>query len=165
MNISIRKSYYMNTYRKKFLLNRGFTLLELLVVIAIIGMLTSFIFVQMTGFRANSRDATREESIKQIQNGLDLYHVTHLRYPICAEVIINGSNDCLSSALVNDGVFNSVPVDPLGGGTGVLPCGDSNPNLFEFCYESATGSDYIIQYNLETNTIQGKDAEWQTVLP
>lgn len=139
----------------------GFTLLELLVVIAIIGMLTSFIFVQMTSFRANSRDATREESIKQIQNALGLYHVTHLRYPICAEVVINGATDCLSSALVGDGVFNASPIDPLGRGAGVPPCGSANPNLFEFCYESATGFSYSIQYHLETSSIQGKNAGWQ----
>ncbi|MDP2676446.1 MAG: prepilin-type N-terminal cleavage/methylation domain-containing protein [bacterium] len=139
----------------------GFTILELLVVIAIIGMLASFLFVQMTGFRANSRDATREENIRQIKNGLDLYHVTHFRYPaICSESAIDGTADCLSVELINDGVFSKTPVDPFGSsGT----CGD--PDDYLFCYESVDGSTYTLRYNLETGSIPGKNQGWQTTAP
>ncbi|PIR69656.1 MAG: hypothetical protein COU47_02000 [Candidatus Niyogibacteria bacterium CG10_big_fil_rev_8_21_14_0_10_46_36] len=153
---------HMLAHKKKNVMSAGgFTILELLVVLAIIGMLASFVFVQTGGFRSNSRDANREESIKQLQNGLDLYHVTHLRYPICSEVVINGTTDCLSAALVGDGAFNAAPTDPLGPVTGT--CGD--PGDYVFCYESTDGVSYTIQYHLETDTVLGKSAGWQTVGP
>lgn len=146
----------------------GFTILEMLVVLAVIGLIASFVLVQTTGIRAKSRDANREESVKQFQNGLDLYHVTHLRYPICAKGVINGTTDCLSAALIADGAFTAVPIDPLGGASG-NPVDCANPpavsGVYIFCYESIDGASYILWHNLETDSIQGKNQGWQTVSP
>lgn len=138
----------------------GFTLIELLVVTAILAMLLSIIFIRVTEIRAKARDASREERIRQIRNALDLYNVNRLRFPICPEeTVINGTTDCLSAALINDGVIRvSVSIDPLGGSTGV--CGD--PENYVFCYESDDGSNYMLRYDLETDTVNGKSSGWQT---
>lgn len=144
-------------------MRQGFTLIELLVVTAILGVLLAVIFVTVSGARAKSRDASREERIRQIRNALDIYNVNHLQFPICAtETVINGTTDCLSVALISDGAIQSaVSIDPLGAADGT--CGD--PGDYVFCYQSDDGSTYTIRYNLETDSILGKSAGWQIVRP
>ncbi len=140
----------------------GFTLLEMLVVIAIAAMILSFIFVSIRSAKQKSRDSKRESDAKQLQSILSIYANDRGLYPTCAaETIINGSTDCLSTELVSSGAMqsNRLSTDPLQTGT----CGGSNS--YVYCYQSANGSTYTIRYSLETNTVPGKSAGWQTVNP
>lgn len=140
----------------------GFTIIELLVVIAIAAMIVSVFFVLITGTRAKSRDAVREQDIKQIQNGLAIYASGKGIYPICSpEIIINGKTDCLSAELLGDGAMKGItPVDPKNSGS---TCGGSG--AYVYCYISAGGSDYTLRYNLETDSITGKSSGWQSIGP
>ncbi len=143
-------------------MKRGFTLIELLVVVAVIAMILSFIFVSTQTAKTKNRDARREEDAKQIQNALDIYVTNARRYPVCAqETVIDGAGDCLSQVLVTAGAISGVPIDPLGHGTG--SCGVSGS--FVYCYQSADGFSYVLRYALETDTIPGKSAGWQTLSP
>lgn len=137
----------------------GFTLLEVLVVVAIAGMIMSFVMSSMTKAKQKSRDSRREQDMKQFQNALSLYVSNTGLYPICAsEVIINGTTDCLSVALLTaQAMQGRVPVDPLRGATGT--CGAAGS--YVYCYQSANGFTYAIRYALETNEILGKSAGWQ----
>ncbi len=140
----------------------GFTLIELLVVVAIIAMITSFIFVTMQTAKAKNRDARREEDSKQIQNALNLYETNARRFPLCAtEVVIDGANDCLSQVLIQAGSIAGVPTDPLGKSQGT--CGQAGS--FVYCYQSVDGFSYTVRYALETGTIPGKSAGWQSFSP
>lgn len=143
----------MKNYRK------GFTILELLVVVAIVGLISSLLLVNIQNYRERSRDAKRVEDMKTIQNALELYHTSHLFFPICgsAEIEIGGvSDDCLSATLVADGAARAVPTDPLGASTGT--CGD--PASFVYCYFSDAGTTYELRYNLEGDAIEGGPG-WQ----
>jgi prepilin-type N-terminal cleavage/methylation domain-containing protein len=139
----------------------GFTLIELLVVMAIIGMLLSAVSFLMSGARAKGRDARREEDMKQIQNALNLYVTNTGRFPICAEGVIDGKTDCLSATLISAKSTDVVSIDPLQGSTGTCNAAGS----YIYCYQSANGSTYVLEYNLETSNIQGKTAGWQSVSP
>lgn len=142
-------------------MKKGFTIVELLVVIAIIALLSSIVFVSVTGTRARSRDARREADIKEIQNAVNLYAVNNRAFPVCgSDVVINGSNDCLSTQLLAAGAMSQVPVDPLGKASGT--CGD--PTGYVYCYVS-DGTSFALRHHLETNTIEGKAAGWQSVGP
>lgn len=142
-------------------MKKGFTIVELLVVIAIIALLASIVFTAVTGTRARARDSRRETDIKEIQNAINLYAVNSHTFPACgAEVVVNGSTDCLSAQLLAAGAMSQVPVDPLGKATGT--CGD--PTAYVYCYVS-DGTSFTLRHNLETNTIQGKAAGWQSVGP
>lgn len=140
---------------------KGFTIIELLVVVAIIAMLSSAIFTFTAGIKSRSRDSRREKDIKEIQNALGLYWNSGFVFPICSEAVVNGTADCLSSALVSAGSASGLPVDPLGGATGVCDA----PGNYVYCYESGDGLSYNLRYNLETNSIQGKFQGWQTAAP
>lgn len=143
-------------------MKKGFTIIELLVVLAIIAMLSSFIFVMLKGAQAKNRDARREEDIKQVQNALGLYAVNAHRFPVCAtQAVINGATDCLSQVLVASGAISGLPTDPLGRASGA--CGE--PGSFVYCYQSPDGFSYTLRYALETDTIPGKSAGWQSVSP
>ena len=140
----------------------GFTLIELLVVVAVIAMIISFIFVSAQTAKAKNRDARREEDMKQIQNALSLYETNARRFPLCTtEVVIEGATDCLSQVLVASGAISGVPTDPLGKSQGT--CGGASS--FVYCYQSADGFSYTLRYALETNTIPGKSAGWQSFSP
>lgn len=141
-------------------INNGFTLIELLVVIAIAAFLLSMVVVSFREAKFRGRDARREEDIKQIQNVLNIYHINRRQFPTCLLTVINGTSDCVSQAILGDGVANALATDPLHGGTGTCLAGGS----YVYCYESG-GSDYILRYNLETDTIPGKSAGWQEVKP
>jgi len=140
----------------------GFTLIELLIVTVILAVMLSVIFIFVNQARIKSRDAARENGIKQLQVALGLYANNKGFYPVCdPEIRINGVSDCLSVALLAElAVRGSSQTDPLNT-AGV--CGESN--VYVYCYWSATGSTYTIRYNLETNSILGKSAGWQNVNP
>ena len=145
------------------IIRKGFTLIELLVVLAVIGLLASISVVSLSQANTNSRDARREMDIKELRRSLAIYETSRNRYPICSgEVQINGTSDCLSVAIIADGVTNVLPKDPrhgIGGGS----CGDNG--TFYYCYTSSNGSSYTIRYSLETNSILGKSQGWQTINP
>src|SRR3989338_4895546 len=117
--------------------NKGFTILEILVVLAIGALILSFVFVSYRDLKAKSRDSRREHDIKQIQNSLDLY--------------VN-----------NAGFIPALPIDPLGGASGV--CG--SPSSYVYCYQALeNGFSYQISYNLETDSILGKSKGSQSASP
>ncbi|MBU1091705.1 type II secretion system GspH family protein [Patescibacteria group bacterium] len=140
--------------------NRGFTIIEMLIVLAIIAMLSSIAMSLFSSSKAKARDSRREEDMKDIQNGLNLYVSNSQIYPICDEEVINGASDCLSQVMISTGFMKGVPYDPLGRGTGGS-CGGSNP---EYCYVSPDGFSYMLRYFLETDNISGKDSGWQEVI-
>lgn len=142
-------------------MKKGFTIIELLVVSALIALLVSIVFTTITGARARSRDSRREIDIKEIQNAVNLYAVNNTAFPVCApEIVINGTTDCLSAQLLAVGAISKVPVDPLGKASGI--CGD--PVGYVYCFVS-DGLTYTLRHHLETNSIQGKDAGWQSIGP
>ena len=51
----------------------GFTLLELMVVITIVGLLATVILASLSNSRGAARDATRVQSVKELQKALELY--------------------------------------------------------------------------------------------
>jgi prepilin-type N-terminal cleavage/methylation domain-containing protein len=126
--------------------NSGFTLIELLVVAAIIALLAMLGFFAIGNIKAKSRDVRRVADIKSIQEGLLMYYDNHQLYPIY-DGYLSGSDD-MSTALVNDGVIRTVPIDPLNKVVG--------ETTYKYYYQSTQGRTYLIEYYLETDSIQGK---------
>jgi prepilin-type N-terminal cleavage/methylation domain-containing protein len=99
---------------------RGFTLIELLVVIAIIGVLSSVVLSSLNTARAKARDASRAQTISQIQTALELYYDSYNGYPSMLENECGGTEGYTSSdnnfmqSLVTAGFLPSYPVDPAG---------------------------------------------------
>ena len=98
----------------------GFTLVELLVVIAIIGILSTVAVVNLNHARAKARDAKRISDINQITIALKVYYENHGQYPSntdsdCAGWDADGDESFMQD-LVDDGMFGSVPSDPLTSG-------------------------------------------------
>jgi len=139
---------------------RGFTIIEMLVVLAITSLLLALAVNMFSGIKTRGRDSSREESIKEIQNALNLYVVNNHLYPVClVKTVIDGGTDCLSQALISGKYFATTPTDPLRGDVGA--CG--TPGDYVYCYQSTDGLSYTLEYALETNTILGKSAGWQIV--
>lgn len=90
----------------------GFTLIELLVVVAIFGILAAVIFASYSETKRISRNAKRLEDIRSIQNSLDLYHATYIRYP--GTVGTNGVIQATLSELVSNAYITALPNDPSG---------------------------------------------------
>lgn len=129
--------------RKK---EKAFTLVELLVVVAIIGLLATVVLFAVEGIRSKSRDSRRVSDIKSIQEGLTLYQNNHQTYPVYNGYITGG--DTMSTALVSEGLIQSVPTDPLNSSIeGVT---------YKYHYYSDQGKTYLLKYYLETGSIHGK---------
>lgn len=61
---------------------KGFTLIELMVVITIIGLIASTVLAALSSARAKARDATRVQTVKELQKALELYrNVNNGNYP------------------------------------------------------------------------------------
>ncbi len=143
-------------------MRKGFTIIELLVVLAIIALLAAVSLVFFSSSPPKGRDSRREEDIKSIQSALNLFINQKGHFPVCAqETMVDGNTDCLSSLLLSEGTIKVMPLDPKYKGTG--SCGETNS--FLYCYQSADGASYTIRYQLETNSVQGKVAGWQSVSP
>lgn len=134
---------------------KGFTLIELLVVIAIIALLAVLVLFSIENIRAKSRDTRRVTDIKSVQEGLAMYHNNYQLYPVY-DGYITGS-DVLSNSLVADGVMQAVPTDPLNKiMEGVI---------YKYYYQSAQGKTYLIEYYLETDSVQSKSQGLNTASP
>ncbi|MFY9461767.1 MAG: type II secretion system protein [Candidatus Sungiibacteriota bacterium] len=119
-------------------------MIEMLVVVAIAGMLLSGTLVLFQQARAKSRDATREQHIKTIQNALALYANTRGSYTVY-DGYLTGT-DVVSTILRDNDSLPQTPRDPLSSGT------------YLYSYTSTDGSTYTLKYYLETNSIPGKAA-------
>ncbi len=133
--------------------NKGFTLIELLVVIAVIGLLAAIVLFSVDGIRSKSRDTRRVADIKSIQEALAMYNNNNQEFPIF-DGYITGS-DAMSTDLEGDGVITGVPTDPL----------EDLMGIYRYHYLSTQGSDYVIQYYLETDSIQGHPVGLNSVSP
>ena len=129
----------------------GFTLVELLVVVAIIGLLTGMVVISIKTVKAKSRDGQRVADINTVLTSLGMYHNDYNAYPIY-DGYITGS-DTLSNALKNAGTISAMPLDPL------------NTGNYRYYYQSTDGSDYYLQYYLETTSIQGKNQGLNYIVP
>ncbi|MFA4890242.1 MAG: type II secretion system protein [Candidatus Paceibacterota bacterium] len=122
-------------------MKRGFTLIELMVSIAIIGILASLMYINITGVKAKNRDAQRLIRVNEIVKALNIYYADAQLFPI-----YNGNvtgSDSMSLALKTAGSISQAPVDPMNSGS------------YVFSYQSTDGTDFILSFCLETNTIQG----------
>src|SRR3989344_9293250 len=139
---------------------KGFTIIELLVVIAIIAILVSISLALFGGPRAKSRDARREQDMKTIHNALSLYINNNGAYPQCALTTIDGTSDCLSSALINANTIIAVPPDIMPSGTCSNP--PSSTAVHSYCYIS-DGTTFVLYYNRETG--DNKPVGWNFITP
>ena len=95
--------------------DKSFTLIELLIVVAIIGILAALIIVSVTTAAARSRDASRAEQFKEIQNALSEYYIQNGSYPPQASwcySLNNQSTGCFQTALqplITQGFLQSLP--------------------------------------------------------
>lgn len=134
---------------------RGFTLIELLVVVAIIGLLASISFFSIEGIKSKSRDSRRVADIKSIKEALAMYQDDFRSFPIY-DGYITGS-DTLSVALVNNRFMKAVPTDPINA--------EREGVTYKYYYQSVQGATYLIEYYLETDSIQGKSAGLNSETP
>lgn len=123
---------------------RGFTLIELMVVVAIIAIIVSSLVINYTSAKQKARDASRLSNIKTISNALAAYQVNRGFYP-AYDGYISGA-DKMSEALKDEAILKITPIDPLDK--------ISNGTTYKYSYQS-NGSDYIIRFCLETDSIQG----------
>lgn len=133
----------------------AFTLIELLVVIAIIALLAVLVLFSIENIRAKSRDARRVTDIKSVQEGLAMYHNNYQLYPVY-DGYITGS-DAVSNSLVADGVMLAVPIDPLNK--------TMEGVIYKYYYQSVQGKTYLIEYYLETDSVQSKSQGLNAVVP
>lgn len=146
---------------------KGLTLVELLIVITIIGLLASVFAINVSKWRAKSRDSQRAADIRTIQHALAMYQEgSGGSYPIC-DCNIDGSSDCLSAALNSAGVTSVVPVDPLSGTNDYYFCSyelDANCTSSDGT-DYPDGTSYILKFYLETSGVPGKVQGWNIVTP
>jgi len=135
---------------------QGFTLIELLVVMAVIGLLAAIALFSIDNIKSKSRDTRRVADVKSIQEGLAMYHNDNQVYPISAGEFIAG-DDTMSEALENNGAMNGVPVDPINDLVGAV--------TYKYYYQSTQDNDYVIEYYLETDSIQGRSLGLNSVGP
>ncbi len=141
--------------KQQIIKSAAFTLIELLVVVAVIALLAVLVLFSIENIRAKSRDARRVTDIKSIQEGLAMFHNDYQLYPVY-DGYITGS-DVMSSALIADGVIQGVPIDPLNDTMEAV--------TYKYYYQSTQGKTYLIQYYLETDSIQSKNQGLNTVIP
>lgn len=133
----------------------GFTMVELLIVVAIIGLLVTLTLISISDIRAKTRDTQRVADIKAVQESLAMYQSNYGEFPVY-DGYITGDDD-MSLALEAEGFVRSVPVDPIDA--------TEDGTIYRYYYYSETGDDYIIQFNLETDSIEGRSQGLNSVSP
>lgn len=117
--------------------HNGFTLIELLVTIAIIGILSSVLLVNLSGFRERTRDVQRKRDLRTLQTALELYRADLSSYPssplpTCGADFKNPDNQII--------YLKKTPCDPLTKESyGYLV--DSNTYTLFACLENETDAE------------------------
>lgn len=135
---------------------QGFTLVELLVVVAIIGLLTGMVVISIQHVKAKARDAQRVSDINSLATALALYHNDFNAYPIYdgyLENPIDPGNPVYDGLVVNANAMSALPIDPL------------NTGNYRYYYQSSDGTDYYLEYYLETDSISGKSSGRNYFIP
>jgi type II secretion system protein G len=127
----------------------GFTLVELLVVVAILGLLLSLVTISFQEMQSRSLDSRRMADIGSLQKALALYQVQHAQYPVEPDGIDVTGTDELNVLLLNENFLSGQVKDPINGTK------DGLSYVFHYL-TNASGSNYLISFCLETDSIQGK---------
>ncbi len=153
---------------------KGLTLVELLIVITIIGLLSSILAINLSKWRARTRDSERAADIRTIQQGLASYYYRSDYsggYPE-ADCFITGS-DALSTALEEVEAISTIPTDPI-------YTEEANPDRrYYYCSKVSgcshsevdgtgmvnDGDSYILLYYMETGNIAGRPQGYNSVTP
>ncbi len=77
----IKQHFYLYSFKKSPLVNKGFTLLELLVVMVIIGMLVSYVGPKYFSQIGKSEVKTARAQIDALEKALDTYRLDTGHYP------------------------------------------------------------------------------------
>lgn len=124
---------------------QGFTLLELLVVIAIIGVLSSLLFVNLTGVRERGRDLRRKSDLDQVKKALRLYYNDNQKYPAQNPSIANAGASAISGYAWGT-AFASPPSAPTVTWMGTLP---TDPGSNQYLYYSDGKDKFCLIATLE----------------
>lgn len=127
---------------------KGFTLIELLVVVAIMGILLSLGMVSWRELQLRSYDNRRVADIQAMQKALAMYQIQHASYPVQPEAIQITGSDAVSAALIGENLLKPGLRDPVNA--------PKNGVNYIYTYESDDGATFLIEYCLETDSIQGK---------
>jgi general secretion pathway protein G len=101
---------------REYMYKKGFTLVELMIVISIITLLMGIGITSYATYTRNARDSRRRVDLEQIRTALELYRSNNNNgtYPSRVEYG--------QPILVNQRYLDSVPADPMAGGTyGYIP--------------------------------------------
>lgn len=81
--------------------NAGFTLLELIVVVAIVGILATMAMPALKNVPRKAAEAVLKSDLRTFRDAIDQFHADQGYYPPTLE------------ALVEEGYFRAMPVDPI----------------------------------------------------
>lgn len=133
---------------KKTTTKKGFTLVELLVVTALIAMLATIILASLDASKQRSRDAQRIQTIRQVQNALELYRTDNGSYPTQN---VSTANWPTGMTTILTGYISEISEDPSG--LNIAYYGAPSDLRFVGCGEPTTGSaplyDYLLTFETE----------------
>lgn len=103
-----------STYKK------GFTLVELIIVITILAILSVIAFISFQSYSWNARDGNRLATLKNIENGLELFMTKVGTYPepewSVSEWVIDGNTYItkweIGESIITQIQMNTIPIDP-----------------------------------------------------
>lgn len=84
----------------------GFTLMELMVVIVIMGLLAAVILAAVQQSRAQGRDASRVQAVKELQKAIELHYSEYGYYPPVSGINAARSRDAIEVACIDGRTAN-----------------------------------------------------------
>jgi len=106
------------TSRKKEMYEAGFTLVEVMVVMVIIGLLSAFVFFNLTPVTDNANKTKAQSDIRRLEQALEFYRLDMQDYPpqtYGLEALRTVPTGVLNAERYRDGGYvRNLPKDPWG---------------------------------------------------
>jgi len=133
--------------------NKAFTLIEIVITVAIVGILSSFVVIQLIGANNSAKDAKRKMDLETIKNAVVSYQNDHQRLApteLTTCTIGGGDNPCTTLNTELQDYLSQIPSDP-------------DSDTYYLYQSSADGSDCTITAQLSTGEAYQYDCSTQAI--
>jgi general secretion pathway protein G len=130
----------MKNQKKPMLIKKAFSLVEMVVVLLIIGILATFVSLEVIDYLGEAKVTKAKADIEKVSQAIDEYRLRNDQYPETLEDLLGGENE-EGEEMKKYFKGNSIPKDPWGRDYEYIPDTDNKYDLISYGKDGEDGGE------------------------